>query len=76
MLIHEILREVAVRSTWISNLIYNRPNKVITWKLSNGREYSVKNISRQMFDRWKAAPSKGRFFHLYVKGNYSVTRIR
>lgn len=76
MKIREILKEVKVQSSWISNLIYNRPNRRLTWRLSNGREYSVENISRTMFDRWKAANSKGKFFHLYIKGNYKVTRIR
>lgn len=76
MLIREILKEVKVQSSWISNLIYNRPNKILTWRLSNGREYSVENISRSMFEKWKSAPSKGRFFHRYIKMKYKVTRIR
>jgi len=76
MLIREILKEVAVQSSWISNLIYNRPNKILTWKLNNGRVYSVEMITRTQFDKWKAAPSKGKFFHQYIKGRHKVTRIR
>lgn len=76
MRIREVLKEVKVQSSWISNLTYNRPNSVITWRLNNGREYTIPNISRRMFDRWKSAQSKGQFFHRYIKGTYKVTRIR
>ena len=75
MRIREILKEVRVQSSWISNLTYNRANKVITWRLNNGRLYSIPNISRRMFDRWKAAASKGQFFHRNIKGKYIVNHI-
>jgi len=79
MQIREILNEVKVQSSWISNLTYNRPNKVITWRLNqrnNHREYAIPFISRTMFDRWKAAPSKGQFYHKHIKGVYDIIRLK
>lgn len=70
-----LISEVAVKSSWISNLIYNRPNKIVTWKLLNGRVYVVKNVPRRMFDKWKSAPSTGAFFHRYIKPSYVVIRL-
>jgi hypothetical protein len=71
----EILNEKQVMSAWISDLVYNRPNKVLTMRLSNGISYSIPGITRTMFERWIKAPSKGFFFHNNIKDNYQVSRI-
>lgn len=72
----EILNEKPVESTWITNLTYNRPNKVLTMQLSNGRVYSIPGISRTTFDRWTSSGSKGRFWHDRIKGVYNTKRIK
>lgn len=71
----EILNEKPVESAWISDLVYNRPNKVLTMRLSNGVSYSIPGITRAMFERWTKAPSKGFFFHQNIKDTYQVSRI-
>lgn len=62
-------------SAWISDLTYNRPNKVLTMRLSNGVSYSIPGISRQVFEQWLKSPSKGFFFHNNIKDTYQVNRI-
>ncbi len=71
----EILNEKAVESAWITDLVYNRPNKVLTMRISNGRAFSIPGITRNMFERWIKANSKGQFFHQYIKDNYDIKRI-
>jgi len=71
----EILNEKPVTSTWITDLTYNRPNKVLTMRLSNGVSYSIPGITRSVFERWINASSKGFFFHQYIKDKYQVSRI-
>jgi hypothetical protein len=71
----EILNEKPVESAWITDLIHNRPNKVLTMRLSDGKSYSIPGITRTMFEKWTKAPSKGFFFHQYIKDRYKVTRI-
>lgn len=75
MNISELLNEKPVESAWISDLVYNRPNKVLTMRLSNGVSYSIPNISRRMFERWLKSPSKGFFFHNNIKDTYQINRI-
>jgi len=72
----EILREKPVESAWITDLIYNRPNKVLTMRLSNGKSYSIPNITRAIFERWTKSGSKGQFFHQHIKDTYNVKRIK
>lgn len=71
----DLITEKAVQSSWITDITYNRPNRVLTMRLSNGRTYSIPGIQRGMFDRWTASPSKGIFFHQQIKDRYQVNRI-
>jgi len=72
----EILNEKPVDSSWITDLVYNRPNKVVTMRLSNGRSFSIPGITRTTFEQWVKAGSKGRYFHDRVKDTYEVSRIK
>lgn len=69
------LREKKVTSTWISDLTYNRPNKTLTMRLSNGNSYLIPGVNRTTFEQWTKAPSKGYFFHNKIKDTYKVTKI-
>ena len=72
----EILKEKPVESTWITNLWYNRPNKVITMSLSNGRSFSISGITRTGFENWINSSSKGKYFHDRIKDIYEISRIK
>lgn len=71
----EIISEKAVLSSWITDLTYNRPNKIVTMRLSNGRSFSIPGITRTGFEKWVNNRSKGRYFHDFIKDNYNITRI-
>lgn len=76
MLISELLLEKHVESTWITDLIHNRPNRKVTMRLSNGRTFSILGITRTVFDSWNKAPSKGQYWHKFIKNKHNVTRIK
>jgi hypothetical protein len=72
----EILNEKPVESTWIVNLMYNRPNKVLTMRLSNGTAYSIQGITRGTFEQWVKSGSKGEFFHNRIRDRYNINKIQ
>jgi KTSC domain len=76
MRLAELLFEKPVQSTWISDISHNRPGKVLTLKLSNGKSFSIQGISRTTFEQWARSPSKGKFFHLHINGRYKVNRLK
>lgn len=76
MRIVDLLVEKKVQSTWISELIHNRPNRIVTMKLSNGKAFSIMGITRTLFDKWNNATSKGQFWHRLIKGKHNVKRIK
>ena len=72
----EIINEKPVESSWITDLTYNRPNRTLTMRLSNGNTYSIPGMSRATFEQWTKTPSKGKYFHDRVKYSYDVKRIK
>ncbi len=72
----EILCEKPVESSWITDLVYNRPNKTLTMRLSNGMSYSIPGITRTTFERWVKSPSKGRYFQQQIRDTYQISRIK
>lgn len=71
----EIICEKAVESSWITNLTYNRPNKIVTMRLNNGNTYSIVGVTRTTVDKWAKSNSKGQFWHNSIKNIYRTTRI-
>ena len=60
-------------SSWIESIEYFSCDKntgylIITTK--NGREYVHKDLPFQVWEGFKEAPSKGRYYNNFIKGNY------
>ena len=72
----EFITEKKVNSSWISDISYNRPNKVMTMRLSNGKSYTIPISSRTEFEKWVKSGSKGQFFHKAVKPYHEINRIK
>jgi hypothetical protein len=69
------LLEKPVLSSWITNLVQTRKTRTVVMTLNNGRKYRIENMSRYKFDQWHRSPSKGKFWHQYVKNRHNVTRV-
>lgn len=67
------LDEVKVMSSWIADLEYDRGVTFMT--LLSGRRYRILGIPEGVFRQWVNAPSKGKFWHSHIRGNYRTTRI-
>mgnify|MGYP000005478822 FL=1 len=65
--------EISVMSSWIADLDYEEGAVNLT--LNNGRRYRVLGVPEGMFRQWVKAPSKGKYWHSDIRGNYRVSRI-
>lgn len=65
--------EVSVMSSWIADLSYKGDSVIMT--LMNGRTYRVGGVPEGMYRQWVKAPSKGKFWHSDIRGNYRASRI-
>jgi hypothetical protein len=75
MYAEEFLTEVAVLSSWIKEIKYNRKKRQLLLILGNNNRYTIDGISRTIFDKWKTSPSKGKYFHQIIAGKYKANRI-
>jgi hypothetical protein len=67
------LHEEPVLSSWIADLELDNNNVIMT--LGNGISYIVKEVGEDIYSKWIAASSKGRFWHEQVKTIYEVKRL-
>lgn len=70
-----LVSEKLTISSWIRDLTNNRKKKVVTMTLNNGRKYVIYDMTRYKFDQWHRSPSRGKFWHKYVKGYHLVEPI-
>ena len=65
---------VPVESTAVEAIAYRDPISTLEVKLRNGGKYSFSNVSRDLFNQFLAAPSKGGFFSDLVR-KYKENRV-
>lgn len=63
-----------VTSTNLAQVGYDNQRNVLRVVFASGRAYDYYNVDEQMYRHLLQAPSKGRFFHQYIKNrfNYEV----
>lgn len=72
----EFLTEVAVKSSWIARVDYTPwPIRVLTLKLKNGNIYKIPNVGLTTYLAFITRPSKGKYWHQFIKGKYQVNRV-
>ena len=66
------LTEEQVLSSWIDELVHDPSQDAVIMTLLNGRSYTVYGVDEEMYDQWIAAPSKGKFWHEYIRDYHQV----
>lgn len=69
----KMLNEVAVVSSWIEDL--EMDHNVVFMTLNSGNQYRILGVPEDVYLEWIEAPSKGKFWHSDIRGNYRVSRI-
>ena len=69
------LYETRVKSSWIMDLSKDDEENGVIMTLLSGRSYLVNNVPNIVFRRWVRAPSKGKFWHQKIRGNFWVDRL-
>lgn len=73
---HEFLTEAKVKSSWIADIHYTPyPARVLTLTLKNGNIYKIPNVSAGTYQQFLTRPSKGKYWHQFIKGKYQVNRV-
>ncbi len=62
-------------SSNISRFGYDETTQVLFVEFRNGGTYQYFDVSQQIFEQMKAAPSKGQFLAQSIKGHYRYARV-
>jgi hypothetical protein len=64
-----------VDSSAIASLNYDRDRSTLLVRFNSGSLYAYSGVSRQRYQAFCAASSKGRYLNAQIKGNYPYRRI-
>ncbi len=62
-------------SSVLSLGLYERDTQELTLEFQSGKDYTYRNISPEVWEEFKEAPSAGQFYNREIKGQYSVELI-
>jgi len=65
-----------VSSTNIRSIGYNEGSQTLEVEFTSGGIYDYAGVPKNLFQRFMAAPSKGRFFDSSVKDKYRTVKVR
>jgi hypothetical protein len=62
-------------SSTIARFAYNKDRKTLTLEFKNGGRYEYYDLPDAIFERMKAAESKGQYLAQNIKGKYRYARV-
>lgn len=65
----------SVGSTNIASVGYDEPTQTLEVEFSNGTLYQYYNVGAALYEQFMQAPSKGKFFHVYIRNDYPFSRV-
>lgn len=68
------MERTPVKSSLVKSIGYLDKKMEIEFK--NGSIYSYEPVGPTIFDAFLEAPSKGKYFHTYIKGNFQATKVQ
>lgn len=64
------------KSTAISELRYSARRQELTILFTDGTGYKYSDVPKEMFQAFKDAPSKGKFFNRFVREGYNYEKLQ
>lgn len=67
---------IEVESSWIKAVNYFAEEEAMEIALLNGKQYVYFGVSKEKFDNFLGAESKGEFYNEKIKGEYNSLRVK
>ena len=69
------MKLVPVKSSNILEVGYSKSAKEFFVRFKDGVVYRYLNVEESVFNAFLTAPSKGQFFHNFIKGRFTTTKL-
>ena len=70
-----VIIHVTINSTNIKSASYNTETKVLTVHFNNGSIYEYQDFPWDLFTKFRASDSQGKFLNEKVKGKYTFNKL-
>lgn len=70
------MNRIAVASSTIRAVGYDEHSQTLEVEFKSGGIYQYKGLPKSVYDRFKAAPSKGKFLAQFIKGKYQTVKVQ
>ncbi len=70
------MERTRVSSSNIRSIGYDAQDEVLEVEFVNGGIYQYFGVPQQLYERFMAAPSKGRFFSSHIRDKFRTRKIR
>ena len=67
---------IKVNSTNLSAVGYDSETNLLTIEFNDGGLYEYYNVPQNIYNELMSAPSKGKFFHRFIRDTYRTVKIR
>ena len=67
---------IKVNSTNLSAVGYDSETDLLTIEFNDGGLYEYYNVPQNIYNELMSAPSKGIFFHRFIRDTYRTVKIR
>jgi len=69
------MNRTAVASSNIVSAGYDPENETLEIEFKSGAVYQYYNVNAHLYEQFQSAPSKGQFFHAYIKYSVPFSRV-
>lgn len=66
---------ITVESSWIEAIAHDADKHEAFVRFNGGAEWKYVGVKNDMFETWKASPSKGKFFGTFIQGSYMGVKV-
>ena len=65
---------IQVESSTIKSIDYFAPLYILTIEFKNGGVYSYRDVGREIWEGLLKAPSKGKYFHKFIRNRFDFKK--
>jgi len=69
------MKRILVKSSNLHSVGYDKKSQILEIEFLNGGVYEYSEIRKELHEGFMAAPSHGKYYDKFIKGQYPVTKL-
>ena len=69
------MKRIPIKSSNLHSVGYDKKSQILEIEFLNGGVYEYSEIRKELHEGLMAAPSHGKYYNKFIKGQYPVTKL-